>query len=77
MKQIVWRAGKYKYRDAALAFINHVQVAVVTPLHDGSKFDAKMLLPGAPKGTNSFGNLEGAKDSLEKRINQWFELVAQ
>lgn len=77
MKQIEWRGGKYKYRDAVFAYVNQIKVAVVTPLHDGSKFDGKVLLPSLPKGTNSFSSLDGAKENLEKRINQWFELVAQ
>ena len=75
--QIIWRSGKYKYRDAIFAYINQVRVAVVTPLHDGSKFDGKCLLPGLPKGTNSFSSVDSAKVILEERINQWFELVQQ
>lgn len=77
MKKIIWQSGKYKYRDAVFAYINQVRVAVITPLHDGSKFDGKVLLPGLPKGTNSFSSLESAKGILETRINEWFELVKQ
>lgn len=77
MKQIIWRAGKYKYREATFAYVNNIQVAVITPMHDNSKFDARVLLPGLPKSTNSFGNFDGAKEALEKRVQQWFELVAQ
>lgn len=77
MKQIEWRGGKYKYREATFAYVNNIQVAVITKMHDNSKFDAKVLLPGLPKGTNSFSSVDSAKENLEKRINQWFELVAQ
>ena len=77
MKKIIWRSGKYKYRDAVFAYINQVRVAVITPLHDGSKFDGKVLLPGLPKGTNSFSSLESAKGIVETRIQEWFELVVQ
>lgn len=77
MKEIIWRSGKFKYRDATFAYVNQIKVAVVIPLHDGSKCDARLLLPGMPKSTNSFSSLDGAKENLEKRINQWFELVAQ
>lgn len=77
MKKIIWRPGKYKYRDAVFAYINQVKVAVVTPLHDGSKFDAKLLLPGLPQATNSFSKLDNAKANMEKRIHEWFKLVIQ
>lgn len=77
MKKIVWQAGKYKYRDAIFAYINQIRVAVVTPMHDGSKVDGKMLLPGLPKGTNSFHNVDSAKGYMEKRVEEWFKLVAQ
>lgn len=77
MKQITWRSGKYKYRDAIFAYINQIKVAVIVPMHDGSKLDGKCLLPGLPKGTNSFSNVDSAKGILETRINDWFELVKQ
>ena len=76
MKEIVWRSGQFKYRDATFAYVNQIKVAVVIPLHDGSKCDARLLLPGMPKSTNSFSSIEGAKRALEQRINNWFELVA-
>ena len=76
-KTLVWRAGKYKYRDAVFAYINQLRVAVVTPMHDGSRVDGKLLLPDMPKGTNSFRSVESAQGYLEKRVQDWFELVEQ
>ena len=77
MKQIEWRGGKYKYREALFAYVNQIKVAVVTSNHDGSKFDGKVLLPGLPKGANSFSSLESAKGLLEGRVQEWFKLVVQ
>lgn len=77
MKEIIWRSGKFKYRDATFAYINQIKVAIITTLHDGSKCDARLLLPGMPKSTNSFSTIDSAKRALEKRINDWFELVTQ
>ena len=77
MKSIIWRSGMYKYREAMFAYVNQIKVAVITPNHDSSKFDGKVLLPGLPKGTNSFSSLDSAKGILETRIQEWFKLVVQ
>lgn len=77
MKNITWRSCRYKYRDSTAAFINEVRVAVVTPLHDGSRFDAKCMLPGMPKGVNSYSKLETAMTRMEEMIHNWFRLVEQ
>ena len=76
-KTIEWKPGKYKYREAVFAYVNQIKVAVIIPMHDGTRFDGKVLLPGLPKGTNSFSSLDGAKGIISTNVQKWFQLVAQ
>lgn len=75
--EITWCSGTYKYRTAMLAYINNIRVAAITTQAGSDDFNASFLLPGLPKATNRFKTSEAARESIEQRVNLWFEQVKQ
>lgn len=78
MKQVKWREGQFKYRPALIAYVNNVRVGAVSWLpNSDAAYNAHCQLPNIKQDCNRYSNSALAMEAVERKVNSWFEMVAQ